>query len=562
MNEYGDQQPEQPAPSGQWAAEQPAPSGQWAAEQPAPSGQWAAEQPAPSAQSAAEQPAPSAQCAAEQPAPSAQWAAEQPAPSAQWAGEQPAPSAQWAAEQPAPSAQWAAEQPAPQWWQAPAPPPPAAQQPAPPAWQPRRSPRSVLTRQWPTPVVAAVAAVLGAVSMLTFHAAIANADNGTQTAPTSVTAPQFGNGQHAGNGAADGSGLTFPRWRFGDGSGNAFGQFDPFSALQQDLQGLLQGNGRRAGGSSSGRTATNTAATAISPAIVDINIKLVDGEGAGTGIVLTPDGEVLTNNHVIAGATAISATDVGNGKTYRAVVVGYDKANDVAVLQLQNASGLTTAKIAPNPAKVGDAVVGVGNAEGLGGTPSWAAGTVTALNRSITATAEDGSSPENVSGMMQTTTPIEPGDSGGPLVNAAGEVVGMDTAGEFSALNSAASSAYAIPIAKALSIADQIRRGDSSNGVHIGETPMLGVMIRADRAFGGANGVQIDDVASGGPAEKAGLTGGDTITALNGTAVTSPAALTNAILQHKVGETVTVTYYDANGVKKTANVVLGSGPAQ
>jgi S1-C subfamily serine protease len=411
--------------------------------------------------------------------------------------------------------------------------------------------------------------------MLTFHAAIANANDGTQTATTSITAPQFGNGQF-GNGQSSGndqqgnSGLTFPRWRFGNGGQDSSG--DPFSGLQQNLQGLLQGNGNGDGGAlggilggrggNSGRsTGTNAAATAISPSIVDINVKLSDGEGAGTGIVLTPDGEILTNNHVIAGATSITATDVGNGKTYKAVVVGYSKADDVAVLQLQDASGLTTAKIASNAAKVGDAVVGVGNAEGLGGTPSWAAGKVTALNRSITATAEDGSSPETVSGLLESTAPIQPGDSGGPLVNAAGEVVGMDTAGEFGSLNSVASSAYAIPIAKALSIADQIRRGDSSNGVHIGETPMLGVMIRSDRTQGNG-GVLIDDVASGGPAEKAGLAGGDTITAVGGTAVKTPTDLTNAILTHKVGETVAVTYLDANGAKKTANVVLGSGPAQ
>jgi S1-C subfamily serine protease len=448
--------------------------------------------------------------------------------------------------------------------------------------QARQFARTQTTRQWPTPVIALVAGALGVVSTLTFHAAVANA-NDSQTTPTSITAPQFGNGAGFNGGAQQGnSGLTFPRFRFGqgqtgadDGSGDSSGQYDPLQGLQQGLQGLgngqgLGGFGRRGGagstggaaaGTSSGRTTTNTAATAISPAIVDINVTLPDGEGAGTGIVLSRDGEILTNHHVIAGATSITATDIGNGKTYKAVVVGYDKANDVAVLQLQDASGLATATIASSAAKVGDKVVGVGNAEGLGGTPSWAAGTVTGLNRSITATAEDGSSPETVSGLLQTTTPIQPGDSGGPLVNAAGEVVGMDTAGEFSTLNSVASSAYAVPITKALGIAGDIMRGDASHGAHIGATPILGVEIRTDRQQTG-NGVTIDDVVAGGPADKAGLAGGDTITAIGGTKVKDATALTDALLTHKVGEPVSVTYLDANGAAHTATVTLGSGAAQ
>jgi S1-C subfamily serine protease len=428
----------------------------------------------------------------------------------------------------------------------------------------RQSAEVGLSRKWPTPVVAGVAGLLGVASTLTFHAAVADATSDSQTSPTSVTAPQFNNGGQQ----QDPSGLTFPRYHFGNGQtgtgtdGSGSGQIDPFQGLQQGLQGLgLGGSGRRSGNAAAGRTTTNTAATAISPAIVDINVTLNDGEGAGTGIVLTPNGEILTNNHVIAGATSITATDVGNGKTYKAVVVGYDRANDVAVLQLQDASGLATAKIAAAAAKVGDAVVGVGNAEGLGGTPSWAAGTVTALNRSITATSEDGSSPETVGGLLQSSTPIQPGDSGGPLVNAAGEVVGMDTAGEFSSQYSAASAAYAVPITKALSIANDIAKGDSSHGAHIGTTPIIGVMIRSDRATG-SSGVLIDDVVSGGPAAKAGLAGGDTITAIDSTKVSSATALTDALLKHKAGDPVAVSYLDQNGAKHTVTVTLGSGPAQ
>src|SRR5262249_58525303 len=127
-------------------------------------------------------------------------------------------------------------------------------------------------------------------------------------------------------------------------------------------------------------------AAKVSGALVDINVTFAyQGAGAGTGIVVSSSGEVLTNNHVINGATRITATDVGNGRTYDATVVGYDPSHDIAVLQLKGASGLATATLG-NSSKlsVGDPVVGVGNAGGVGGTPSSAGGKVTALDRWIT----------------------------------------------------------------------------------------------------------------------------------------------------------------------------------
>jgi S1-C subfamily serine protease len=173
-------------------------------------------------------------------------------------------------------------------------------------------------------------------------------------------------------------------------------------------------------------------AAKVSPGLVDVNTVLgyEGARAAGTGIVLTSDGEVLTNHHVIEGATSISVTDIGNGKTYTASVVGYDDQHDIAVLKLKDASGLQTAKTG-NSDKValGDQVVGIGNAGGVGGTPSYAAGKVTGLNQSITATDESGQDPENLTNLIQTDANIQAGDSGGPLANAAGEVIGVDTAG-------------------------------------------------------------------------------------------------------------------------------------
>ncbi|WP_410785471.1 S1C family serine protease [Kribbella sp. C-35] len=193
---------------------------------------------------------------------------------------------------------------------------------------------------------------------------------------------------------------------------------------------------QRAGGNSSqlSQQAFDPAAVAakVSPGLVDVNTVLgyENARAAGTGIVLTSDGEVLTNHHVIEGATSITVTDVGNGKTYSASVVGYDEEHDIAVLKLKDASGLQTAKTGnSDQVKLGDQVVGVGNAGGDGGEPSYAAGKVTGLNQSITATDENGQDPENLENLIQTDANIQAGDSGGPLVNANGEVVGVDVAG-------------------------------------------------------------------------------------------------------------------------------------
>jgi len=176
---------------------------------------------------------------------------------------------------------------------------------------------------------------------------------------------------------------------------------------------------------------TSQIASRVDPGLVDVTSTL-GYEGAtamGTGIVLTSNGEILTNNHVVNGATSVSVTDIGNGKTYKATVVGYDESHDVAVLQLSGASGLTTATTGDSSTvKVGDNVVGLGNAGGKGGTPSVAPGTVTALNQSITASDEGGGSSEQLSGLIETNADIQPGDSGGPLVNSYGQIIGMDTA--------------------------------------------------------------------------------------------------------------------------------------
>jgi S1-C subfamily serine protease len=290
---------------------------------------------------------------------------------------------------------------------------------------------------------------------------------------------------------------------------------------------------------------------------VDINtvLKYQGAQAAGTGMVLTSSGVILTNNHVIDGATSISVTVVSTGATYTAKVVGDDPTQDVAVLQLQNASGLQTAKLGDsNSVSVGQSVTGVGNAGGVGGTPSAAAGTVTALNQPITASDESGQNVQHLTGMIETNAGIQAGDSGGPLYDSKGNIIGMDSAASTGA---AGTMAYAIPIDHAEQIAGQIAAGKASDTVHLGDPAFLGISI-ADTSVQGA---AVASVLDGGPAQGAGITQGDVITAIAGTTIGSATDLQSALLQHKPGQTVNVTWTDQSGQSHTTNVTLATGPA-
>ena len=182
---------------------------------------------------------------------------------------------------------------------------------------------------------------------------------------------------------------------------------------------------------SNGSLDANAIAAIVDPAIVDINTIVGSGQAAGTGMILTSDGEVLTNNHVVNGSTTIHVTLAGHSATtYTAHVVGVAPAGDVALIQIEGVSGLPTVTIASSAnVKVGDPIVALGNALGAGGSPSVTSGSVIALNQTITA-SEGGGQSEQLSGMIQSDAPISPGDSGGPIVNSAAQVIGMITAGD------------------------------------------------------------------------------------------------------------------------------------
>jgi len=319
---------------------------------------------------------------------------------------------------------------------------------------------------------------------------------------------------------------------------------------------------------------TAQVAAQTDPGLVDIvsNLGLQQAESAGTGLVLTPSGEILTNNHVIKGATAIRVTDIGNGHTYPAKVVGYDQSRDIAVLQLQGASGLQTAALGDSSTvKVGDKVVALGNAGGKGGTPSVAVGHVASLGASITASDVGAGTAERLTGLIHHNAPIQPGDSGGPLVSNTGRVVGIDTAASGSAgfqlQQTAHTQAFAIPINDAVTLAKQIEAGQASATIHIGPTGLLGVGVEsasqaASSGISAGSGAVVAQALPGTPAARAGITAGDVIVAAGGNRVSSPSGLQSALERFHPGNHVSITWTDQSGQTHSATLVLANGPAQ
>jgi S1-C subfamily serine protease len=318
-----------------------------------------------------------------------------------------------------------------------------------------------------------------------------------------------------------------------------------------------------AAASAAGLAFARTASAPIGSGVVVIDTKLaLQGEdAAGTGMVLTSSGEVLTNNHVIRGATTITIVVPGTGRSYRATVVGYDVAADVAVLKARGASNLETVSLGDS-ASVGrgQSVAAIGNAGGTGRL-SRVSGKVTALARAITVSDDQGGS-EHLSGLIETNAALRPGDSGGPLTNSAGKVVGMDTAASsgFGFQDIASSDGFAIPIDKALAIARRIEDGRASATIHIGGTAFLGVEV-VPNSYGGAGAV-IYSVVHGSPAAHAGLTGGDVITRFGRRSVSTPAKLSAAVTRSKPHARVSLRYLDRFGEAHSASATLASGPAQ
>ncbi len=244
----------------------------------------------------------------------------------------------------------------------------------------------------------------------------------------------------------------------------------------------------------------SSVASSVDKFVVDITA--YDGEtgdeDAGTGMVVTSNGEVLTNNHVVAGATKLQGKVIANGKTYTAKVLGTDATDDVALIQLEGVSGLTTMSAGDTSSVTsGIAVAAIGNAEAKPGLPSVATGKITGTGQSITAGEDDGSS-EQLHGLLETDADVIAGDSGGPLADSSGQVIGMDTAGSASdsgddsqfgdSESSGTTAGFAIPITRALNIAKQIASGKASSTVVIGTPGLLGVEVAPDSTSQGDSG--------------------------------------------------------------------------
>ncbi len=389
--------------------------------------------------------------------------------------------------------------------------------------------------------------------------------------------------------------------------------------------------GRQPGGASTGPGAGATpgasvssatlrrAENAVQPGLVIINSKLQDdgadvSGAAGTGMIISRSGLVLTNNHVINATNGLTAKVVSTGKTYPAIWLGYDKGSDVAVIKLEGASGLTTVPLGNSASvRVGDGVVAMGNANGTGSITT-VTGAITGLNRAITASDEGtGESAEYLTGMLQTDADIIQGDSGGPLVSTAGKVIGMDTASSSDVMASQQNMGFAIPIDKAMTIAREIIAGRHATGVRVGASGFVGVLVAS--APGGAQSTQtspqaqlqqmkqseeqqglgqggrlyttpsgcLPNAADAGipahvapassgalvlgalcqsPAGAAGLAAGDVITSAAGKQVSSPASLTSILAKVPAGRTITLVWVTPDGLTVTHPLTLAQIPPQ
>ena len=304
----------------------------------------------------------------------------------------------------------------------------------------------------------------------------------------------------------------------------------------------------------------------VVPGLVDINTTLSyqGAVGAGTGILLSPDGEVLTNNHVIEGATEITAVSLANSRTYPVDVIGFDRASDIALVRLRGATGLPTAILGTSSTlAVGDPIAAIGNSNGSSAPPSYAPGTVTEIGASVRASDESGGGARELYDLIRVAAEIRPGDSGGPLVNSAGQVVGVNVAATLTYRMGGVTGGegFAIPIDRALAIANQIRSGVVSDSIHLGDTAFIGVGIADSSPMSrGPAGAVVRQVLPGTPAGQIGLFSGDVITAVDGIPINSAEDLSNVMDQRRPGDIIMLTWIDRAGIPRSAPLVLAKGP--
>ena len=280
-----------------------------------------------------------------------------------------------------------------------------------------------------------------------------------------------------------------------------------------------------------GNTSVAKAAAVITPSVVTIDATSTDGEAIGTGIIITADGEVVTNQHVVEGATQVNVVLNGETEPRRARVLAADPANDLGLIKIENISGLTPATFADEDSlAVGDPVVAVGYALDLDGGASVTSGIISALNRTM----------QNDNGalnrLIQTDAAISSGNSGGPLINMDGQVVGINTAVARSTNTSAANNiGFAISVGEVTRVIEVLRAESKGNKRQQG---YLGIAL-ADRSDGGVGAV-VSEVAADSPAERAGLKVNDIVLQVNGQPITGQGALIGIIRDSAPGEKVEI----------------------
>jgi S1-C subfamily serine protease len=312
---------------------------------------------------------------------------------------------------------------------------------------------------------------------------------------------------------------------------------------------------------------TAQVARLVDPAVVDINttVQLTQGtaQAAGTGMFISHDGYIVTNNHVVAGSTNIEVTIQGRPGRVQARFVGSNPLADIAVIKVDVASPVPIVHFGNSSAlELDEPVVAIGNALGLGGEPTVTSGTISALDRAITATDDAGSN-EHLSDMIQTDAPIEPGNSGGPLVDTTGHVVGMNTAAASADGTRSTSLGFALPINRVARIAAQIEAAHAGGGVELGLPAFLGIDGQnVDLLKGGPakSGVDILGVLPGTPAARAGIVPGDIIIGFDGTATPTISSLSSLIHRHHPGQHALVRIESSSGAE-TLGVQLAPGPA-
>ncbi len=301
-------------------------------------------------------------------------------------------------------------------------------------------------------------------------------------------------------------------------------------------------------------------AAEVLPSVVKIDVVSQQGAGSGSGIVLSSDGEILTNAHVVegAGADATLTVSFNDGSTAGAEVVGVDELTDLAVIKADNVSDLAPATIGSSDAlAVGQAVVAIGSPFGLQATVT--SGIVSALNRPVSVGETTGGSSTTYPA-IQTDAAINPGNSGGPLVNLAGEVVGINSSIRTSSSSTEQGGSiglgFAIPISKVLPVVDQLRSGETPTHARLGVT-----VGDASQQDGPVTGARLQSVTGGSAADDAGLREGDVITKVGDEVITGSESLVATIRGYRPGDEVTITY-QRDGDTKTTKVTLDSDEGQ